>query len=334
MRWDTINHVLAELPDTVVLALSEQVRQEISTAEPDTCVHGEDQVFAGAQASDWRSVDGELDPHNVREILAYRDLQLGWKIARECAKRRIPLPGALAWDGEAIYRAYLYQLNPKRFPDKGVQKALFWKTKAMQSVANDIEAMLVCPDTTPESVADSLKLDVEHIRVYEHLFFNISSRKEDALWLRYHVYPNTRMVEFFDGYTKSVSFQQLLKRAGLKNGADHVMQLAGIATEPLDAMAAATSAAQLESFLLSTGLLMAQNGWGNENSATAIFHSRHLMTASKMGGEDTQAGAEYMNMADTLWDEMIRIKRPQAHQALIKQNIAQGKTIDVDAEVL
>lgn len=331
MRWETVHHALAELPDEVVLALSEQVRQEIIRRDPDPGVQGEDHVYNGAQVGDWQTVNGELDPDIAREVLAYRDLALGWKIARECARRRLPLPSVLAWNGEAIFRAYLYLLNPREYRDRSVKKALLWTTKAMRSMRNSLDAMLVCPDMAPDVVAKQLHLEEEDIRIYESLFFNISSRKYDALWLSTHVYPNTRMVEFYEGYVETAPFQQLLRRSGLKNGADHVLQLAGIAADPLDAMAAATSASQLEAFLLSTGLLMAQNGWGNEKSnATAIFHSRHLMTAAKMGGEDTQSGNEYLNMADTLWDEMLRVKRPAAERAYRLQNQTH-QPIDVEA---
>jgi len=333
MRFDVISATLDELPDSVVNILGGHFRQEIREREGERGVRGDDATYDGALPGQWQTPDGLLSPRNVRKMLAYKDLALGWKIARECAARRLPLPATLAWEGEAVYRAYLYALSPKRFPNAGIEEALFWASDAMRAQTHTIQAMLMANDTTRESIAHSLKLDEEVLMIYEHLFFNVSSRKADALWLREHVYPNTRMVEFYEGYVQSASFKQLLFRAGAKNGGEHVLQLAGVTSEPLDAMAAAASASQLESFLLTQGLLMAQNGWGNERSnATAIFHSRHLMAAAKMGGEDTQSGSEYMGLSDTLFSEMLAIKSAEGDRALRLQN--QHDAIDVETTVL
>lgn len=333
MRWDVIYATLDELPDEVVIALSGEVRQEIRNREGEHGVRGDDASHDGSLPRHWYTPDGAMSPRNARKILAYRDLALGWKIARECARRRLPFPASLAWEGEAVYRAYLYALNPKRFPDAGIEEALFWASEAMRSQTHTIQAMLIANDTTRASICRALRLDEEVLRIYEHLFFNVTSRKEDALWLRVHVYPNTRMVEFYEGYVQSASFKQLLFRAGAKNGGEHVLQLAGVTSEPLDAMASAASAAQLESFLLTQGLLMAQNGWGNERSnATAIFHSRHLMAAAKMGGEDTQSGSEYLGLSDTLFSEMLMIKSVEGDRALRLQNAHDA--IDAEATVL
>lgn len=333
MRWDVIAAALDELPDAIVVSLSGQVRQDIQRKEGEPGARGRDASFAGASARDWQTPDGILSMRNVRKILAYKDLSLGWKIARACAKKRIPLPASLAWEGEAIYRAYLYSLDPKKFPDAAIDDALFWASDAMRAQTHVLQAMLWANDTTPASICRAMSVDEDVLQVYEHLFYNVTSRKNDAMWLRSHVYPNTRMVEFYEGYVQSASFQQLLYRAGAKNGGEHVLQLAGVTNEPLDAMAAATSAAQLESFLLTQGLLMAQNGWSNERSnATAIFHSRHLMAAAKMGGEDTKSGSEYLGMSDTLFAEMMRIKAVEGERALRLQN--EHDAIDAEAVVL
>ncbi len=331
MRWEALRDALAELPDSVILSLSDQVRQEIARSDADTGVQGEDRMFAGGRTSDWIGADGRLDPGVARDIMLYKDLALGWKLARACAMRRLPLPAALAWDGDAIFRAYAYLLSPGPCLDREIRTVMGWTTGAMATLRTTLEALLLSGDATPEYCARQLNVSEESVRVYEHLFFNVSARRADAMWLAQHVYPNTRMVEFYEGYVQSAPFKHLLRRAGVKNGADHVLQLAGISYGGGgDALAASTNAAQLEACLISTGLLMAQNGWGNERSnATAIFHSRHLMTAAKLGGEDSPAGSEYLALSGVIWEELMRVKKPEAQRALILQRREAGPVIDV-----
>lgn len=333
MQWHVINHALNELPDEVVLVLSAQTRQEIRQKTPDSGARGEDATYHGGWHFEWATPDGRPHANIARKILAYRDLALGWKIARACARGGLPLPSALAGEGEALYRAYLYLLNPDRFADDAIETALFWHTPAMRGLARVLQGLLVAVDVTPTMAADALNLKPEHVRVYEHLFFNVTSRKADATWLQQHVFPNTRMIEFYQDYVQNADYGHLLQRAGLKNGAEHVLRLAGIAMDPLDAMSAANSAAQLEAYLLSTALLMAQNGWGNErDNAMAIFHSRQLMAAAKIGGEDTAAGSELLSMGDTLRAELLATKKAEAHEAYILQN--EARIVEADVEVL
>jgi hypothetical protein len=333
MTWQDVKDSLNELPDDVIATLSGEVRSTLNLTARDPGLnnmavdHGRS---AGSSAA-WRTPSGADDRRVQQYIVAYRDLQLGWNIARECYHRRLPLPSALAWNCEPVFRAYLYLLNPKKYYDQHLLEAISWQTPAMSGVAVKIKACLVARGATVADVAAALNVSEESLRVYDELFFNITGRKEDALWLSNIVYPNSRMVEFYEDYSTRADLDKLLMRAGFKNGLEHVLQLAGISADPLDMLESSVSAQQLESFLMAQGLLMAQNGWVNNTAnAAAIFHARHLLTAAKMGGEDTSQGSEYLGLGDTLWSEMQNVKKPQAEAALRLQN-AHRHAIDVEA---
>lgn len=325
MTWQDIKDALNELPDSIVTALSGELRTDLAFAgrDPGLPEHAIDYRRTAASSSAWNNPTGAIDLRIQRYILAYRDLRLGWRIARQCYLKKVPIPSCLAWSCEYVFRAFLYQVDPKAYCDDDLCEALAWETPAMRGTAVKIRACLTSRDATLEEVAKYLKLNVEALRIYDALFYNVSGRKEDGLWLSNIVYPNGRMVEFFENYANQADLDMLLTRAGFKNGIEHVLQLAGVSADPMDILDSSVSAQQLEAFLMAQGLLMAQNGWvNNQTNATAMFHARHLMTAAKMGGEDTTVGNEYMGLGDTLWSEMQAAKKPQAEAALRLQNRA------------
>lgn len=328
MNWSEVDNALSELPDDVVAALSGELRTGLLDLPHSPTPFGRTQA---PSRDAWRGPTGAIDRRVQQRIVAYKDLQLGWNIARECRLRDLPLPSSLAWHCEPVFRAYLYQLNPAKYHDPHLLEAVSWQTPAMSGTAVKIKACLMARGATFSDVSAALNVSEESLRIYDELFFNISGRKEDALWLSDIVYPQGRLVEFYENYANRTSLDGLLMRAGFKNGLEHVLQLAGISADPTDMLESSVSAKQMEACLMAQGLLMAQNGWvNNSTNATAIFHARHLLTAAKMGGEDTSAGSEYSGLGDTLFEEMQLDKKPQALEAMRRQNQARG-AIDVDA---
>jgi len=333
MNWSLIQDALDDLPESVIQVLSGQIRADLSSKQREvTPSRGVDHSKSGGRISDWTVPTGRGDVDVNRTIIPYKDLQIGWRIARECAEQGVEIPSSIAWNCEPIYRAWVYNMDPQGFgKDKPFKMALALQTGALSGIREKVKAAMLSQDASFSEISSHYNIDEEALRIFDNLFFSVSGRKEDALWLSNIVYPNSRMVEFYDNYTEQASLQSLLLRAGYKNGFEHVMQISGMSRDPLDTLEASVTAQQLEAVLMAQGLMMAQNGWvNNQHNATAIFHARHLMTASKIGGEDTMAGSEYMSMGDTLWQQMLNVKKPAAEKALRMQNMANA--IPVEAE--
>lgn len=251
--------------------------------------------------------------------LAYTDLSLGWKVATACARARCPLPTALAAEDEVIFRAWCNQVNPRKYTDKAITVAKTWHTdpRFSKTTKTDLHALLVAKGSTVSEVAQILKQPWDYVNAYQVLFFNIMGRKEDLAWLKQFVYPDTKMVEFYDDYLEQPQARQLLMRAGYNNGVEQVKQLTGMSTDPVSALGAAGSAQQMEAYVLASAMLMASSGWLNsQKHATAIFHARHLMTASKMGGQTTGDEAPMASISSTITEELLRVKKPEAERAL------------------
>lgn len=312
MRWDAIQDSLQQLPDHVVAAM--QLKRLESRPS---------------------SYDWDIE----RQVLAYSDLEFGWKMARACAAHQLPLPAAASGEDEMLFRAWCYHINPGTYKDKAITQAVAWQTdpRFAATVRTDLQALLLARDATVASASQAINLPYDSVMAYQTLFWNVMDRKADVAWLKQFVYPETRMVEFFADYIEQPSFRELLLRAGYNHGIDHVRYLSGISNDPVTALGASAAGQQFESFVMANAMLMAQGGWlNNTKHATAIFHARHLMTATKLGGDSGGEAPLLSSLSGTVMDELVRIKRPQAEEALRltleDQTFGRRGTVIVDAE--
>lgn len=258
-----------------------------------------------------------LDADCSRFALVYSDPAFGWKFARIVADFNLPFPAQVEGDDEILYRAWLYRLNPRRYRDQNVIRALELTSPAMSNIAFKLRALLVPRDSTIERVAAITGLEPQLIRTYELLFFNILDRKSDAVYLNQLVYPRGRMEEYFEGYLQSSSFEQLLRRAGVTNGLSDVSFLAGFNNDLVESITSADSAKQLEARLMANGFILARNGWVNQTqNVAALDHSRQLIAAGKIGGDQSSSTAsEIAYMADVMWGEITAFKRAEMERA-------------------
>lgn len=317
MTWETIHRLLAELDDDIVAQLAGDTRRWISAKPGETLDVGEDVSRRGGNSKDWVGPSGYSSPDVFRRIVAYKNHALGWHVARLCALRREPLPSACAVEGSALTTAWLHLIDP-RWKSHRLDNVMFWMTESMASFREILNAMLLSYGATIESVSKQMQLDPEDVTMYEQLFFSIMDRKSDTVWLQQLVYPNTAMVEFYSSYVRNPEVRWLLRRAGHNHGPEHVLKLAGIMSSTRTPGEGKVSAEQLEAFLLSQALLMAQAGWANSGTdAGVLFHSRQLMTAAKMSGQDAGGGSTlFAELGDALLHEMNVVKLPEATNAL------------------
>lgn len=145
-----------------------------------------------------------------------------------------------------------------------------------------LNAALMAKDATIEKVAAALGLPEKTIEAYEALFFNVLDRRDDALYLRNIVYPESRLVELCDNYLEETSLDVLLLRIGYNSGLEAVLYAAGLKDNPTANMTATEAAAALEQAIMSTGCGLAGAGLLNgEKMHPTIKATMDLVNATR-----------------------------------------------------
>lgn len=252
---------------------------------------------------------------------AYANLQFGWHYVSCLADEGLSLtPQMKKAGGPVLTAAYAYLALdvycPHVFeawmiadaPERRVQK-------------QTIEAALLARDFNLQQFSRITGISPRTVTTFEQLFFNILDRKHDATFLATTVYPDTRMVEMFDGYLRETAadVSRLLQRSGHNNGMQEMLYLAGYGTDALSALTAHDAPEKLEMMIMANGLLLARNGWINQRGNAAGFHNaRGLITAAKMNGADNNSTNEtpFASLGATFQQEMIATQRAKAKDSL------------------
>jgi hypothetical protein len=267
-------------------------------------------VLRGNEVVQFRS-DLGYNPDTERFTLLYSDPAIGWKIAFACARYGLKLHTVLDAGDDAIFRAYLYCCNPKRYNDEVMARVLAMHDSRMDTASRAIRSMLFAPNIDADMIAGNLDMSADVVRTYEQLFYNVLDRKKDATYLTKLIYPHGRLVEYMERYIHDARFEDIVARTGFNNGVADVMHFLGASNNMVDSMIAADAGKNLEKLMMAQGYVMARNGFLNQtNHAASIGHARQLISAGKLGGQDTGAGdSDFLYMADSWWAELERQKR-------------------------
>lgn len=271
MTATTIHRWLATIPDALLPKLfpSEELESFRS--------HGSE---VATPQDDWDA---------QRFALVYRRPDFGWHFSKLLAEQELNFPGVVDEGDRVLFRSFCYHVNRNRYRNQSVTRALGLTHKSFQAQKAVVDSLLLSPDSTVEEVARHTQLDVETLRAYERLFFNVLDRKADALYIMRIVYPEGRVVEFMHNYLNQSSMEPMLRRVGHRDGVMHVLYQAGISNDLVDNLAASSSTQQMEDLLMANGYVMARAGLLNQEQAVVpgIFHAQRLLAAGKVGGEDT-----------------------------------------------
>lgn len=262
-----------------------------------------------------------FDPDVYRFVSLYRMTDFGWKYASTAAHNngRMHLQSSqLLGDDEVIFRAYLFVRFPKEFPYPDIKGALALTTPAMATTRILLQGLLLSRDASVLSVAQDSGLDLGVVLAFEKLFFNVLDRKNDVSYLQSIVYPHGRLVELTEGYLRTTPLGPMIMRAGYNNGAAHVKFMLGTSNSALDALLRSTDPKQLEQLMMTYGFILAHNGGINQTALPGIAHARHLLTASKLGGQDAESMPLDDDLAGTLKTEALRIGGPKIVVPVVK----------------
>lgn len=254
------------------------------------------------------SAHGPLDQASTKFILAYRDLSLGWKCARLLANADVPFPCFLQGEDLWIFKAYLYNIDNKKFFNRAVAEARGLSSNHMSRDNEVLRALLIADNVDYNYVAQRTAISVDTIKAYERLFFNIVDRRKDYMFVKHVVYPDGRMVEMFDDYLKNEDLGNILIRTGYNNGPEHVLHFAGFKSELLHSLASGNSTpGQLEALFMANGYLLARNGWLNQRAnAVGLHNARNILQAAKQGGAEEVVDSPFnSSVASLLSSELL-----------------------------
>lgn len=270
-----------------------------------------------------------ISEDKARDIMHYaechRDLSFGWSFATDMANNNLPFPAILEGDDLYVWRAYRYILGDE---DPVIAGAVALTTSGNTNTRNQMHALFVSEDVDHQYVSSKLHLDLEVVKAYEKLFFNVIDRKADHAFIANIVYPEGRMVEAMENYLETTGLGELMMRAGLTNGKDFVLYAGGIGQHPFSTMDAAEGAARMDKQFMIDGCFYAMSGWQHQRkNSMPILNARLSMQASKMGKSDDTGGVVDINIGDTLVDEIAQLCEFKAAAK------AKAAVLDVKAEM-
>src|SRR5262249_35385239 len=145
-----------------------------------------------------------------------------------------------------------------------------------------IEALLIHPTETVKKTSERLNIARHVVQAFQDLFFDIEGRRDDRLFIASLVYPQSRLVEMHENYTRSESLEVMLLRAGYDKGPDYVTYLAGVDNLLVAQNASKEAVAKLEANIMANAYILSQTGFLNSNGP-GLAHARQLMAAAKQG---------------------------------------------------
>jgi hypothetical protein len=239
----------------------------------------------------WESL-GRRDRTVARFACSYKNPKFAYEAMEALASVNLPFPPWLDGDDRVLHRIYSYLSGAP--VDDATSWALAFMTPTMRSDKHVLDGLLMSRDISFKDIATTMGVRVESIIIYEKSFFNVRDRMKDAAYLRALAYPEGRIVEMVDNYLQSEENRFIMRRAGYNNGAADVLYFAGFPSYTLSQLgqSAAASARELEGAILAHGLIMARNGLVHQSSSNAYRAAGAMITASKIGGNETGTSVE------------------------------------------
>lgn len=266
---------------------------------------------------------GEQTSQHQRQIdrflVAYRDLAFGYHFVRALIKCGCELPPDV--DEQEVIDFYWFERTGE--PRGAIVETLALHHPSAHFIENAIQAMLLTFAPIDE-IAAKLGVSSDVLRTYERLFFNVFDRREESLFIANVVYPEHRLVETMEGYTREADFASILKRSAYNNGIDDVAYFIGLNVESVTAAHQSNAremANRLESSIMANGYYLARNGFINQRSCTGVASAKSLIVAAKQGGEDNSEMDSYgaTSIGDSLVKELQSVKGGEMLRRIEKQ---------------
>lgn len=264
-------------------------------------------------------------PEVNKFLHAYKNLRFGYCYVHSIIEDGQKLPDLV--EEEALIK--LYNLLKFGISDSDILFAISLTDMTNKNMEDTIKAMLMS-DASYEEISKITAIPPKVLELYGELFFNIRDRKKEALFIANVVYPNSRMIEQMEGYTKNEDFGKLMLRAAYNNGIEDVAYFSGLKTESLisSGMTAADAASRLENMIMLNGLFLSRNGFLNQRNATGVAQAKNIIMASKQSGQDNTSSQD-LEGVQSLGEQALltlkEIKGPEVEELIrLEQDLAES----------
>ena len=254
-----------------------------------------------------------------RFLCAYKDLMFGFRFVSALVMENIALPAYV--DNEALNKLYMYLKYHHK--DDNIIYTTSLHHPSCRNIENCIKASLFS-NASFDEISEKLGLPKKVIEYYSDLFYNIRDRKSEALFIADIVYPETRMIEFDERYSKNEAFSTMLIRSAYNNGLDDSLYLMGLSSSSdvfKSNSTAVESATKLEASIMANGLFLARNGYLNQKN-TGLSSAKNILIAAKQSGMESSNSDDSLPSGDFMWQALQDIKGPEKEHKLelIEQN--------------
>jgi len=277
----------------------------------------------------YRGANGAEEDRSRRLFVPISDFQFlhdysmvgfGWDIAQRLAVMNYTFPAYLSEGAHWVYKAWAML----RFGADNIKKEdafiiheahdLAFSSNRAQT-ASAIKALLLCVDATVENVADDLALNPRLIAAFEELHFNVIGRKQDLMFLRNVVYPDSRIDETLPDYRSRAVIDKMLMRIGYNSDRKTALFFSGFRPRGLTDQTVDQTSSKFQQALMQTGALMASSGmlW-MDRSHTTISAARNFLQTSKLSGETVGQGDGMISLADAMRGELDRLSISTAQE--------------------
>lgn len=211
---------------------------------------------------------------------ALADPMFGWCFTKAFLDAKKPLPETVT--ESPLLRAYCYYAYSNRDPD--VRRAFQLRTQAEKIRRTMLHCMLLIEKYDLKHISGELQLDLDVVRIYEMLFWNVRDRLQDKMFVNSLVYPETTQVLWVKQYHLNEDPLNLALRAAVTHGMETVKAFLGM-TNQTDEFDAEGYAKAFEAQVVSTASHSARMGLLHQSDVPSISSGRSMVQSSKLGGD-------------------------------------------------
>lgn len=257
---------------------------------------------------------------HTRWAEATNDPQWAWRIAQGYHLSQEPLPASI--QDQNVRRAYHYLRGAR-----DEQMAFVHGLRTSQEygrIRAVMQGLLCARDISVENIAFKLGLDVEVVRLYEGLFFNVRNR-ENSFALN-TIFPETRLGAVVEAEKDYNEVDLMLMRLGWDYGWREVAGFAGLITMEEAGESTETMLADIEKTLAANARMLARAGHLNRKDSPGIRHAKALMMRAKKAAEmntnddpDSRVGLGSFGMKASVLEHFRRMSQPDVDYRLALQ---------------
>jgi len=214
-------------------------------------------------------------PAHLRWGEAMNDRQWGWRVAMTHHTSGERLPASLR--DPHIRRAYHY-LHGTRDDQMATAHALKASPECV-AIRRVLQGFLCARDISLEGIAAQLELEVEVVKLFEALFFNVRERGES--FRASVMFPFTRLGAVVEAELDYHETELMLMRVGRDYGWKEVARLAGLHTMEDADESSETMLTDMEKTMAANARMLARAGHLNRKDSPGIRHGKTLMTRPK-----------------------------------------------------